>query len=97
MMEKYKTIRALLGSNGGKAVVEFIKKDGSTRLMAVNLNIPEDMIEGTGEKSAAKRRDNFPNLLIVLDEEKGAIRSVNMDTIRSVKVRGQTTRFAEAG
>jgi hypothetical protein len=76
--------------------VEFFKKDGTARTMQVQLPAIQKHLVGDAASDSAKqgvdtRKANHPELLPVFDVAKGAIRSINLDTLFAVTVRG--TRF----
>jgi len=76
--------------------VEFVKKDGSERTMQVQLPAINKLLVGEDASDGAKagvekRKELYPNLLPVFDIAARAIRSINLDTVFALSVRG--TRF----
>jgi hypothetical protein len=76
--------------------VEFVKKDGTERTMqiqlpAINKHLVGDAASEGAKAGAQKRRENHPHLLPVFDIANKAIRSINLDSLFAVTVRG--TRF----
>lgn len=90
----YATIRALIEAQGSKITsVEFIKKDGSYRKMLVQPAATKFRVKGdeacaSAQQAAATRAENHPNLLNVFDMDRAAIRSIDMDTIFSIRSGG---------
>lgn len=90
MQTKYQMIRDILELNKGRFLtITFTKKDGTERKMNIQpaavqthlaINPNPSAIQGT-----ETRRRNHPNLIPVYDVQKGAIRSVNVDTIKSIR------------
>lgn len=87
----------LLDSAGSKILaVEFVKKDGTLRTMQVQLHAGRALLAGENadeshQAAVVTRRENNPNLRNVFDIAKKAWRSLNLDTLLAVTVRG--TRF----
>jgi hypothetical protein len=66
----------------GICEIDFIKVDGSRRLMKCTNNIPIiDRHEVVREKTTARTRPANENLLVVFDLEKNDWRSIRIDTI----------------
>jgi hypothetical protein len=92
---QYETIRALIAAQGSKITsVEFIKKDGSYRKMLIQQAALPSRVKGdfacaSAQAAAATRALNNPNLLNVFDMDRAAIRSIDMDTIFSIRSGGQ--------
>lgn len=101
MSSKYNQISSLIYSNKGRfCSVTFIKKDGSTRKMSIQPSSITSRLVGEAASDSAKqatetRKANNPNLLPVFDAQKKEIRSINMDTIVSIKANGVTYNFGE--
>lgn len=97
----YEKIRELISHHNGTFVgVEFIKADGSVRRMAIQQDSARTNAKGAGASEAAQRATqsrarNNPNLLNVWEVGKG-YRSVNLDTLRRVSMRGRVYHFAPA-
>lgn len=104
----YADFRAMV-SNGKFFSVTFVKKDGTVRKMlcrtGVGLNLADhtkgeaDILAGVISPEAKKvmavrkRAANNPHLLNVWDVQKKAWRSVNMDTVLSVRANGFNFEF----
>jgi hypothetical protein len=90
-MSPYDTIRQIMQSQGSKITsVEFVKKDGSYRKMLVQSAATKTHCVGDAASDSAKqavetRAANYPNLLNVFDMDRKAIRSIDMDTIFSIR------------
>lgn len=90
-------IRDLIESAGNTFVtVEFIKKDGTERVMNVRLNSGTDLLAGDAASASAKqavetRKANNPNLINVFEAVRKQWRSIDLDRVLGVKVRG--TRY----
>ena len=89
----YEQVRELVRLSGSRFVrAEFVKKDGSIRTMVFQPRYVayikgEDASEAA-QRAVQTRRENHPELLNQFDINKGAPRSINMDTLISMKVRG---------
>lgn len=96
--EVNEAIRALILSAGNTFVsVDFIKKDRSARRMLCQLPAIQSRIVGSerGERAAATRRENHPELMPVYSVDAKGIRSINLSTVYRVKVRGTEVKFAD--
>lgn len=97
----YEDMAALIGSAQGRfCSVTFIKKDGTVRVMniqpariAAAIKDPADVSEADAQRTATRKRNN-PHLLPVWDNAKQAIRSVNLDTVTTIKVDGEVFEYA---
>lgn len=74
--------------------VTFVKKDGELRTMQVQLPALQKRLVGDDACDAAKRatetrKANNPNLFPVFDVASNGIRSINLDTVQTIKVDGQ--------
>ena len=79
-------IKELLESSKGKFfTVTFTKKDGSTRVLNGRLGVTKHLKGG-------KKTVTQENYLTVFDTQKKAYRTVNVDTVQSVKVNGNEYR-----
>ena len=78
-----KEIKSLVGSKF--FTVDFIKKDGSLRVMNARLGVTK-ALKG-GEKTY---NDNDFNYLTVFDVKSKGYRTINLDTIQRLKVNGET-------
>jgi hypothetical protein len=90
MQTKYQMIRSILETNQGRFLtVSFRKKDGTMRRMniqpaAVKTHLSVDPNPSAVQGAETRRRNN-PNLIPVYDVQKGSIRSINVDTISSIR------------
>lgn len=94
------TIRQHLDSCGPKMVaVAFIKKDGRLRHMRINGKALLDSLVNSerGNKAAATRRQNHPNLKPVpeITRDGAQWRNVNLDTVLTVKAGGKLVRYRD--
>lgn len=71
--------------------VTFVKKDKTLRRMVCRLGVKKD-IKGTGNSYNPAERNN----LIVFDMQKKAYRTINLDTITEVRLKGDDIKVAEA-
>jgi hypothetical protein len=78
-----KEIKTLVGNKF--FTVDFIKKDGSLRVMNCRMGVTK-ALKG-GEKTY--NDDDF-NYLTVFDVKVNAYRTINLDTIQRLKVNGET-------
>lgn len=93
-------IREHIDSCGSRiGAVVFIKKDGSFRKMRFNRKAGFDQIKGTarGMQASAARAMSNPNLVSIGEiTPKGTQwRSINLDTVLTVKAGGKVTRYRE--
>jgi hypothetical protein len=90
-------INTLIDSAGSTFLaVEFFKVDGTLRTMQVQTHAGRALLAGESASESAKqavetRRANNPHLRNVFDVAKRAWRSINLDSLIAVTVRG--TRF----
>jgi hypothetical protein len=76
--------RDLILSTNGLLSLEFVKRTtGESRIMVCTVNPVQH-----SSKSRYDPREK--GLIVVVDEQKGALRSVPLDSIKSVTVRGVT-------
>ena len=95
MQTKYQMIRDLLEANRGRFLtIHFIKKDGTLRRMNIQPAAIKTHLAVNPNPSAIKgsetRKKNNPNLIPVYDVKTRAIRSINVDTIKTVRANGMT-------
>ena len=77
-------IKELLESSKGKFfTVTFTKKDGSTRVLNGRLGVTKHLKGG-------KKTVTQENYLTVFDTQKKAYRTVNVETVKSIKINGET-------
>jgi hypothetical protein len=79
--------------------VEFYKRDGSLRKMQVQRGGIEKLLVGDDASDAAKqavatRKRNHPELVAVYDLRSKSIRSINLDTVISITLRGIRTEWS---
>ena len=95
ILTRRRVAQALLNSTSGRFIsITFIKKDGSERKLtvspsAVKTHLAENPSE-SAKKATETRKANNPNLLPVYDVHAKKIKSVNLDTITSIKLDGTT-------
>lgn len=94
MTRNYEQIKALINSSKGQfCSVVFVKKDGSLRTMQIQpaklkFEVKGDSACDSAKKATATRQANHPNLMPVWSVDAKAIRSVNLDTVESITVKG---------
>lgn len=99
---RYAALDALIASAGSTIfAVEFFKKDGTKRTMQVQLPAIKKLLVGEAASDSAKQaiatnKANNPHLRAVYDIAINAIRSINLDTVVAVTVRGTRHEFAVA-
>ncbi len=100
-MDKYLAIKKLIDSAGGRfCSAVFVKKDGSVRTLQIQparlkFEVKGDNACEQAKKATATRQVNHPNLLAVWSVDTGGVRSVNMDTIKSITVDGVRHFFGD--
>ena len=100
--EDFAAKRALIASAQGRfCVITFVKADGTRRVMrvqpaALKFHVKGEAASEAGRKAVETRAQRHPNLLPVWDAEAKAPRSVNLATVRSIKVDGATHNFPPA-
>lgn len=72
-------------ANGRFFGVTFVKKDGTLRTMNARTGVSSH-IKGTG----ASRAGTNDNQLTVFDAQKRAYRTINLDTVKSLRINGVT-------
>lgn len=75
--------------------VVYFKKDSTIRRLTYQMAAMPSRVLGTdrGQRASATRKANHPNLLTVWDVHKRAFRTVNLDTVLTVKAAGVVTRY----
>lgn len=87
-------IRDLIASAGSTFIgVEFTKKDGSLRVMNIQTHAGRALLAGESASESAQqavvtRKVNNPNLLNAYDVAAKAWRSINLDTLQKIVIRG---------
>lgn len=78
--------------------ITFRKKDGTIRTLTCQPSAVKTHLSPSPSpshvKAAETRKKNHPNLLPVYDVHSRSIKSINLDTILSVKIDGHELRFA---
>jgi len=96
--EKHRSRVRRMITNARNDVVEvgFIKKDGTERVMRVfkDMKVERDGVSKSHKEGARVRAVQNPNLINVVDADKGAPRSINLDTTFMFKDGDKETRFA---
>jgi hypothetical protein len=94
-------IKALIESAGSTFIgVDFIKADGSLRTMNVQTHAGHSLLKGDDASESAKsalitRKANNPHLMPVFDVANNAWRSINLDTVQRITIRGTTFTIKE--
>jgi len=89
-------VKSLIESAGSTFIgVDFIKADGTFRTMNVQTHAGKSLLAGDAASDSAKqavetRKRNNPNLINVFDVANSAWRSINLDTVQRVTIRGTT-------
>lgn len=95
----YDVQKELINSAKGQfCSVTFIKRDGTRRVMTIQPAKLKFEVKGedgsaSHRQGAETRAQNHPNLFPVWSVDAKAIRSVNLDTVESIKVGGQEFTF----
>ena len=95
-------VRNLINSAGNTFVgVEFTRKDGTIRLMNIRNNAGHSLLAGDNASESAKRgvatrAANNPHLLNVYDVANNAWRSINLDTVHKITIRGTVFKIDTA-
>ena len=86
---KLKFLRKILSSkNDDKEIkISFYKKDGSERTMLIKQSELANQ-NYVGADSAKKRKENYPNLVTVWDNENKGIRSIDLERVFRVEIEG---------
>jgi hypothetical protein len=93
-LDRRAIINTLMDDAGSQFLsVEFVKKDGTTRLMTCQLAAGRKLLAGDDASDSAKqgvetRKANNPHLRNVYSIDSHAWRSVNLDTILTIKSNG---------
>jgi hypothetical protein len=94
-MDLYDTVREIVAGQGSRfTTVEFVKKDGTLRTMlvqhaATKFRVKGDAASESAQRATATRAAAHPNLLNIYDVDRGAIRSIDMNTVLTVKSGGR--------
>jgi len=86
-------VRAIVGVAGSEfVVVNFTKKDGTDRRIIFNpktrFYIKGADASPSAQQAVATRAERHPEFLNVFDIQKHEARSINMDTVHTIRVRG---------
>ena len=98
MSTRRKVVAATIKAAAGRFItVDFVKKDGSFRSMNIQPETVKTHLavnpSSRGRKAAETRRLRHPNLLPVWDVSSKHIKSINMDTVISVRIDGTCIDF----
>ena len=82
--------------------VEFFKKDGTRRTMQIQLpaitkHLVGDAASASAKQAVATRKENHPELFAVFDIASQGIRSINLDTVVAVTLRGFRSEWSLPG
>lgn len=86
-----KTLRDILEGRGSKfTTVQFIKQDGSLRTMLIQHAATKFRVKGnaaseSAQRGVATRAANHPELFNTYDVDRDAIRSINLDTVLTIR------------
>lgn len=92
---RYARIRALVEGAGSTIFsAQFTKKDGTQRVMTVQQAALAPRVKGDDASPSARQASDtraacHPNLLNVYDIGSKGIRSINMDTLEWLQIRGE--------
>ena len=92
------TVRAHMDSCGARiGCVTYFKKDGTLRRLRYQRAAEASRILGTerGQRASATRARNHPHLMSVWDIGKHGWRTVNLETVISVRSNGKTRRYRD--
>ena len=83
-MDKRNLIRSLIKSCGSMFFsITFVKKNGEERTMTVKDGVENHLVYPKGIGS--NRQEHCPNLITLFDLKDGRYKSVNLDTVTSVR------------
>lgn len=88
-------INTLLDESGSQFLaVEFVKKNGEVRNMTCQLAAGRKLLAGdnasdSAQQAVATRKENNPNLRNVYSMDSHAWRSINLDTVLTIKRNGE--------
>jgi len=83
-VSRLKVIKIIEDTKGKIFAVQFIKKDGTLRMMLARLGVKKNLKGGTNGA------DTRNSLITVWDMAKGGYRMVNLETLLTLKVNGTT-------
>lgn len=83
-VSRLKIIKVIEDTKGKIFAVQFIKKDGTLRMMLARLGVKKNLKGGTNGANAQN------SLITVWDMAKGGYRMVNLETLLTLKVNGIT-------
>jgi len=98
MNTRQKNIRDLINSARGRfASVEFVKKDGTVRVLqvqpaAAKFHVKGDKASAAAQQATKTRKENNPNHLAVWDVVDQCFKTVDLDTVFAVTV--DKTRYS---
>jgi hypothetical protein len=82
--------RVLEGCGSKFVVVQFVKQDGSLRTMLIQHAATKYRVKGEAASESARRAvktraENHPELFNTYDVDRNAIRSINLDTVVTIR------------
>lgn len=83
-ISRYKVLKVINDTNGKIFAVQFIKKDGTLRMMLARTGVSKNLKGGSNGASATN------NLVTVYDMAKGGYRMINLKTLLTLKASGET-------
>lgn len=83
-ISRYKVLKVIDDTNGKIFAVQFIKKDGTLRMMLARTGVSKNL---KGGKNGASAKNN---LVTVYDMAKGGYRMINLKTLLTLKASGET-------
>lgn len=93
-------IKSILASAGSTIfAVTFFKKDGTRRVIQVQLPAIKKLLVGEAASESAKqgvaaRKENHPELFPVFDIANKGVRQINLDTVVEINLRGFGTTWS---
>lgn len=82
-ISRYKVLKVIDDTNGKIFAVQFIKKDGTLRMMLARTGVSKNLKGGNNGASAKN------NLVTVYDMAKGGYRMINLKTLLTLKACGE--------
>ena len=83
-MNKREMLRSLIKSTNSMIFsIHFVKKNGELREMVAKDGVEKHLVHPKG--SGSNRQEHCPNLITLFDVQAGHYKSVNLDTVTSIK------------
>ena len=83
-MTKREMLRNLIkATNGMFFSIHFVKKNGEERTMTVKDGVEKHLVHPKG--TGSNNQEHCPNLITLFDVQDGRYKSVNLDTVKSLK------------